>query len=308
MDKKKFDLFRYQLLPTSIDNEYQLSIFDKTINSRSELIENKNRIFAKVFQTFEDDGVNLIPPKEPPYRIVQLIHPKRSTTEIIFRFIHFSDHYMMGKLGINRAIPIHTKDFEVRRIDNWPNVRVLCNNLPNRQIIAIENNPQVFYRTTTVANIIEYNINKRLKDYQLQVKVNPIFSSYDFWAIVNKYQQSITQVSFTMVTPNLSDISQNLELDLKAINRDTNTQITKMELNSSDDDHLTISPNSSFIKSLVDYSSAGGGTINLKAKGVRRKITTQDSITEINIDEVELSGSEQEIFRLISQINQNEEA
>ena len=93
-----------------------------------------------------------------------------------------------------------------------------------------------------------------------------------------------------MVTPNMSNISKSLQLDLTALGRDTNTQETTLELNSVKGSHLVLSSANEFLKSLVDYASAGGGSAWLKVRDIGRRLSTKDSVKEIDIGELDIAS------------------
>lgn len=280
----RFNFFRFQILPTSQD--IQLDLFDTTIKTVEDLKDRKNEIFANTLNSFDDD-------------IRKFVHHKRYEDEIIFRFLIKEEDFFVLQMGVNRDITIQTRDFETDTINNWPTVLIAVDNSPSAQKIAIQIDRRVFYRTSTVANILEYNLNRYLYQHQLQVRFNPIFSANDFWSIIEQYPQRVTQVEFAMITPNLSDISDSLNMDIKALGRLTNTQETKLQLNSAENSSLTLNKDDEFTDSMVQYSSEGGGNISMKIKGLRRKITTNDSITETSIEKFSVTDAPEELVKEI---------
>ena len=50
---------------------------------------------------------------------------------------------------------------------------------------------------------------------------------------------------------------------------------------------LTFKEGEEPVTSLVEYASQGGGNIKMRVKGIRRKISTSDTITEIVIEDLE---------------------
>jgi len=111
---------------------------------------------------------------------------------------------------------------------------------------------------------------------------------YQFWGMVEKYPRRIVETEFKMISPNMSNISSRLKIDLSGWNQITNTQETKVALKSDKNSSLTFQEGDEPVTSLVDYASEGGGNIKMKIKGIRRKISTSDSVTEISIKDLEL--------------------
>ncbi len=278
-----FHKFRYQILP--ISQHIQMELFDHRLSSLESLKAHKNEIFEEALLS------------------VQEFYFTRA--EIIHRILYCRHHLIVLEIGVNRSISRQLKDFSEEILDNWPSILVVINNHPDSQLVAIELDRKVFYRTTTVANILENNLNEILRKKQLQVRFMPTFEKSQFWEIVSRYSDRVIQVEFEMISPNLSNISKSLNLDLAALRDRTNTQETLLRLKSDKESHLTLSPDDAFISSLVAYSAEGGGNVSLKIKGVKRKFKTENSISEIEIRDIEIkSKSAEEIARIFSEILQ----
>jgi hypothetical protein len=269
-----FHIYRYQILPTTQDLEPFQTQFDPPILSLEDLRHRKNDFFAQVLQ----GEINFVSPR----------------TELIHKIVAVDSPFFVIRLGANRGIIRSTRNFEKEELENWPSIFIVLNNAPDVQKVAIEIKPSVFYRTTTVSNILEKSLNFYLAQYQLETHFQPTFEKNHFWIQVEKYKNRIIQVEFKMISPNLSGISDALEFDLGEIHKRTNTQETTLQLDSGTSGALTISQNDTFINSLVGYSAEGGGNITLKVKGISKKIKTSDSIIEQTIDEIELSKLSQE--------------
>ncbi len=276
-----FHKFRYQILP--ISQHIQMEMFDERLSSLESLKAHKNEIFEETLLNVQEFNF--------------------ARAEVIHRILYHEDHLIVLELGVNRSINRQLKDFSEETLDNWPSILVVINNRPDSQLVAIELDRKVFYRTTTVANILESNLNELLREKQLQVRFMPTFEKNQFWEIVSKYSERVVQVEFEMISPNLSNISKSLNLDLAALRDSTNTQETLLRLRSDKESHLTLSPNDTFINSLVAYSAEGGGNVSLKIKGVKRKFKTENSISEIEVKDIEIRAkSVEEIAKIFSEI------
>lgn len=267
-----FQLYRFQILPISRDILLTIPFHGKTL-TLDELILAKNEIFA-----------------EEIYSIEQFDSPR---TELSHRFLTQSRNgeNIMFRIGAFRGIVRTNKNLEEERLDNWPAITVAINLNLDVQLMAVEKNAKVFKNTFTVARIIQDNVNRRLRPWNLQAYIEPLFNENKFWDLVDRYKGRITQVKFELISPNMSQISKKLNLNLKALNQSTNTQKTNLQLNSDPDGSLTISRDDKNIKDLVTYASEGGGNISIKARGVHRIMNTSKGISEIHIDELQIDSS-----------------
>jgi len=163
--------------------------------------------------------------------------------------------------------------------------------------VAIQYSTKVFSNTNTVAEILEENLNRVLIPMGLHVYFEPLFEKKQFWEIVYTYPERIIQAEFELISPNLANISQALKIDLRSLNTSTNTQKTKLQLNSDKESSLTLSESDPVINSLVDYSSEGGGNISLRVKGLKKKIQTNNSVTSVEVDEIALEAEAKDLSK-----------
>ena len=264
----RFQFFRYQILP--VNQAIQLPL-DNSFTSIDELISKKNDLFLDALTHIEAF--------------------EYTRSELVHQITHNQNNIVVLKIGVNRDLNRETRNFEVQELDTWPSTLILINNAPNIQKVAIELERKAFQGANTVAAIREQNLNRLLSRHQLHVRFSPIFESNKFWDIVDKYPNSIIKVIFDMVSPNMSNISSSLKLDLKVLNKSTNTQETSLTLTSDKNSHLTLARDNEFINSLVEYSAAGAGNITIKVKGLTRKIQTSNSVTETTVNSAEITGT-----------------
>jgi hypothetical protein len=265
-----FNEYRYQILPVS--QQFQMNIFDE-IKSIDELKAKKNDIFAKIFQAISTFS----------YPRRQIIHKKVAAIDDIF----------LLRIGVERDLKRKTKEFEIEDIENWEPSLIVFNNKPNVQKCLIQQHGG-FQNTKTITKLLEDNFNKPLQEYQLSISFQPIYEENYFWSLVAKYKGKITQIDFELISPNMSNITGNLNLDLGELNKNTNTKTTHLQLNSDKSSFLTPSKEDELVHRLVEYSSKGGGDISIRAKGLKKKIHTSKGINEINIDEIVIEGATKE--------------
>jgi hypothetical protein len=283
-----FHLFRYQIVP--ITKEIPANLFEDNIVSIDDLIKKKNEIFENIIQS-----------------IIKNIKTKKN--EVLIKSLNSDNHVYLIKLGVKKDIHRFNKDFKEENIENYPNILIYINNNPNVQEIVIQKNTSAFSSTYSVVNMLDDNINEKIKNFNLAVYINPIFEEKEFWDIVRHHEKSITQIQFELIKPNMSNISATLTQELKDLQNNTNSHKTKLELNAPKEKSLdNIKESNQEIENLVNYSSLGGGDITLRAKGIRNKIKIgKQTQKEISIDEIEITGNNpQRIINAINGINDNE--
>lgn len=66
---------------------------------------------------------------------------------------------------------------------------------------------------------------------------------------------------------------------------DTNTQKTKLKLNSEKESYLVLDENSTLVNSIVNYAAFGGGDIEVKVAGLARKLHTAQSVKDFSMED-----------------------
>lgn len=263
-----FEVFRYQLV---VDKTLQKGLFDK-YESAEDLRADKNNILQDILT---NDNFRF----------------HSGSSEITSKLMYTKESMSYFKIGVKRKTKVFKKDFSEDVIENYPNIIIAFNNHPDVQKIAIQSNKSAFSDCKSVSHILLKNIDEKVKSQNLSFFLEPMFDKKEFWNLVAKYPKQIKQVTFDLVSPNLANISKNLQLNLKDLYEDTNTQRTKVELNAEPESYLDIKQQSKFVNSLVDYSADGGGDVYMRVNGIRKKIHTAQSPTEFNMDEQLLKGN-----------------
>ena len=271
-----FELFRYQLLP--ISQHIQHDMFSEEM-SITELKAKKNDFFQEILENFpqlqyRDAAINV--------RVDLAVSP-----------------WYVIEINTQKSLQRDKPDFEKEHIDTWPHVIVVINNRPDVQLIAISRNKKAFSSCTVVAKMLQDNFQKYLNEYYLNIQIEALFEKKIFWELIEEYSGKITSVKFELVSPNMANISKALELDLVQLNVDTNSHRTDLKLNSSEGSILEINTDNALVNSLVDYSAEGGGDIELKLKGISKKIRTSKMVKEISIDELSVKNLSPEMLMMI---------
>lgn len=271
-----FELYRYQILPI---NRAQLELFKNTEKSIEELLEKKNLYFIEAFNnlcsnSYLDDisGIKKL--------IFKRIYPKK---ELLSEDVNI---FLMAK---PKSLTMETDDFSSKEIQNWPRIHLIVINDKEQQILAVEKRTSAFPSTKNVINKISERLNKILDLHNLNVHINPIYDKKIFWDFVA--DKSIKKIEFSLITPNMANISKTISDELKNLAKTSNTARTDIRLNAADDTNLIIEKDNLYINDLVEYSSQGGGTIRVQVKGARRFTDINKGITTMSCDSLTLESN-----------------
>ncbi len=277
MDSKiiNFHLFRFHLLPLASNNA-QTSLFEENKLSVEELKEKKNIFFKNILD--------------------ELPKSKSHTHPLV---LHSNDkNYYLFKLAQKKTTTI-TKNFKNQTIDNEPYVYVIVNNDETIQKIAISENSEAFSSPDVVKNILKKAFQKDLQKYGLNIEIEQIFSSVNFWEYVNKHQNEITFINFQYIKPNLANISKSLPEDFKQFSVNVNSHESHITIKAPEKGILeNIQPSNLTINGLVEYISNGAGSIKMKVKNVRKQLDTNENPVILRIGEIDIEGAPEQVIKL----------
>jgi hypothetical protein len=260
MKNLRFDMYRYQLLPRNRCNQPDLF----------ETLEQKNMFFQRVMLEIRDFS--------------------SERRKIIGRCIFNNESFLLFRFAVSRLQQHETEDFRDEEMDTWPDFYVAIWNDPTKQMMAVEERKQAFQQTKAAVNVIEESVNLKLAKNGLRIYFEPLFKKDEFWKIVAAYEDTIEEIEFNLITPNMANIAGTLSQAMKEFARDTNTSRTKIEIASDPDASLRISKDDARVEGLVQYASEGGGRITVKVKDLRCRLSTSDSIKTMEIRDADISG------------------
>ncbi len=249
MKNISFNLYRYQLLPKN--RFFQGNLFGK-IKTIDDLIEQKNNLFYET--------------------VINVKEWKNKQTYLKGQLEYKKDNFLLFRFAPKRTAKIEDENFKEKELSTWPSILVGICNSKDKQIIMIQDRKKSFSDTKVVFKILLASINQLLTSKHLKIYGEPIFHKEAFWEIVRQHK-NIKNIKFELITPNMANISQALNEDLKNLAKDTNTAKTILQMNADDDSALYIDTNNKRLNSIVDYASEGGGNISLQAKGIKKKNT-----------------------------------
>lgn len=279
MKNVNFNLYRYQILPK--DRHFQGALFGD-IQTIEDLINKKNIIFAE--------------------QLILIKEWKNKRASINGKLVYNHDDFLIYRFASKKTVKIENQTFEEEQYENWPSILVAIWNKPDKQYILIQDRKQAFADTKSVLNTLVQSINIFINEKQLKFYAEPIFYKEAFWSIVDEYQNTMKNIKFELITPNMANISGALSEDLKNLAKGTNTAKTFLEIDA-DDSKLHITKEDKQINSLVDYASEGGGNISIKIKGIKKRIQTSKSIKSLEIKELEINNNNfQDIAKLLQRV------
>lgn len=191
----------------------------------------------------------------------------------------------------NNTLQVHEKEFNRWTEEDHPSLYVLIDNRTDgKQVIAIENRPQAFGDTKTVANIMEETFNRNLLHYRLQVQVNAKYHTHEFWDVVSQYERGIASVTFKFPYPNLPEISDMVSEFYTDLAIRTNSE-PKVTLTSPTKERMKLEQGDIIIEKMIKAASASGKLIMMRPKGAQkwRRIGLETPVQE-ELSEQALKG------------------
>jgi hypothetical protein len=264
-----------------VDRHIQQDMLDG-IASVDDLLRRKNEFFANALQaisTFQYSYADLV-------------------TKILF----MSEDFYLFRVAVNRSLSLEKKDFTVEEVENWPSVLFAIWNTPDKQMIAVQKRLAAFQKPETMAKIIIDSLTQTLLHRQIRVVLEPLFDQKVFWDIISKHEGRVSAIEFEFVTPNMANISASLADDLKTFAKDTNSTKNRYQIEADKDSSLRIERDNPALVGLVEYSALGGGDIAVRIAKLKKRIHTQKSVKEVEVSELKLQGTPEEIALVLKGI------
>ncbi len=241
----RFTIYTYLFKP--INEPYQTDMFSPDVDA-SESMERKLEIFGDFFKGD------------------QQIKFHRGNQ----RF----EHIVVAQSGgiIVMQIANNSQQVLEQKFNRWteedhPSLYVLIDNrTEGKQVIAIENRPQAFTETKTVANIMEETFNRSLYSHRLQLQVNAKYHAHEFWDVVSQYDQGIASVTFKFPYPNMPAISDMVGDFYTDLARRTNSE-PKTTLTTPKTERMRLEPDDEILQQMIKAASASGKLIMMRPKG-----------------------------------------
>lgn len=278
-----FHIYRYHLLPIS-KKDTQVELFENKTMSYEEIREKKNTFFKEILDNLITSTSNVNP--------LQLFHNE--------------NEFYLFKLAQKKVTTI-TQNFENLVIDNEPYVYVIINNDKDVQKIAISENIDAFSNPDVVRNILKKVLQKDLKRFGLNIEMEQLFDSVNFWKYVSSHKDQITYINFQYIKPNLASISHSLPEDFKNFADNVNSHESHLTIKAPNNGKLeNIDKSNKDINGLVEYTANGAGSIKLKVKNLRKQLNTKENPVIFQVDQIDIEGAADQVIKLYQTIvNEN---
>lgn len=281
MDNKiiNFHIYRYHLLP--IDKSIkQLEVFPKKIYTYSQLKKLKNIFLAEILN--------------------QLVHNKANSYPL--KLEHSEKNFYLFKIAQKKKTII-TQNFKNKNIPNEPYSYIIFNNDDSIQKIAISDNVEAFSKPETVKNILKKILKRDLDLYGLNIEIEQMFDSINFWEYVKKYNDQIQLINFKFIKPNLANISSSLPIDFKEFADNVNSHESHIIVKAPEKGTLeNITPENLIVNGLVEYSANGAGSIKLKVKSIKKQLNTNEKPLILEVRELDIEGTADQVIKLYKSI------
>lgn len=276
-----FHIYRYHLLPLDSKSK-QIELFKNKSLSYEEIKAKKNEFFGNTLD-------NLIKSKNNN-------HP--------LKLEHSQNGFYLFKIAQKKTTTI-TQNFENLVVDNEPYVYVIINNDPTVQKIAISDNIDAFSNPDVVKNILKKIFRSELLYAGLNIEIEQLFDSVNFWEFVCKHKKEITYINFQFIKPNLANISKSLPEVFKNFADNVNSHESQISIKAPEKGTLdNIDKSNKNIEGLVDYTSNGAGSIKLKVKNIRKQLNTKENPIILQVRELDIEGPAEQVIKLYQTIVQ----
>jgi hypothetical protein len=276
-----FHIYRYHLLPLDSKSK-QIELFENKSLSYEEIKAKKNEFFGKTLD-------NLTSSKNSSYPL---------------KLEHSQNGFYLFKIAQKKTTTI-TQNFENLVVDNEPYVYVVINNDPTVQKVAISDNIDAFSNPDVVKNILKKVFRSELLNAGLNIEIEQLFDSVNFWEFISKHKKEITYINFQFIKPNLANISKSLPEVFKNFADNVNSHESQISIKAPEKGTLdNIDKSNKNIEGLVDYTSNGAGSIKLKVKNVRKQLNTKENPVILQIRELDIEGPAEQVIKLYQTIVQ----
>ena len=238
--------YRYQITPNQSKLNGILDFDGTGISTTKQLAAAKNKIFASILDKLQD------------YRTPKEIYKVKMIRDDIY------------ELRIARSKKIaFEKNFEDQSVIAEPSIDVYICNEQDIQVMGLVWGSKAFQTREAAISWLNSVLNRYLRFYALDLTIQPIYRSHDFWKFVKSRENEIRSLEFTFSYPNLPSLRRELGEALTEITKSTNSETSRLALNAGKKKNLVIDQSDQRLTNLVNYSSSGGGKIAVKTEGQR---------------------------------------
>lgn len=180
-------------------------------------------------------------------------------------------NYIYAKMGKRSSLNLSQspeQGFQDKKIEHWPNCSIFINlddNPSTGQKIFFEYNRSIFETPLIQLQKLSEEINGALLTSGYVMTVSPVTDQQDFWKVVNENNGEIKELTMNFVAPNLFNLKNKLEDDLRDVHQEYGATHASLSLKN-EQTSLSLNPNSPLIKQGLEYITKGGGQYKLRIK------------------------------------------
>lgn len=213
---------------------------------------------------------------------------------------YFNNNIVRAKMGKHVAREIArppSEKFKTDQIDDWPNCPVFINLSDEKengrtresgQLIAFGVNQQIIQNPKACLQAFSKKVNESLTTKGYYLSINPIPSEpQKFWAVAKKYEGQIKRVVLTYTPPNLFNLENSLEEDLRKNNKKFNTTKSQIVLEN-DAGSVHLPEDDEFLQQTSEYIDLGNGTYRFDMTKGKKTIKSEGSIKQETFEGIEL--------------------
>jgi hypothetical protein len=199
------------------------------------------------------------------------------------------DKMIQARIGRATTARLHLspdKGFAEKVEEDWPGSYLLINLDDEKgsgktrdygQILAFEKNRTAISNSISCMRALADKINETIVSQGFFITINPIpTSKRHFWSVIDEYDGQIKKVVLTYTPPNLFNLQNSLEDDLRNANKNFNTTSTQVVLEN-ETGHLKLPKDNALLKESAEYIDQGGGSFAVHLRDGKKKVVTSDT-------------------------------
>ncbi len=183
------------------------------------------------------------------------------------------------------------KEFHEVFYDNEPSILVVFQNIPEKQMIAIEKASEVFSSIDAVAEFIQKTLRYLLHEYKLMPYIRNIFDEKEFWALIADYKNRIKFIRFEFVKENNEELYKSIAGDLIDWTNEVNSHKTVLQITAPDEGVLeNINQQNTQLNGMVHSASLGTSLVKVKVAEMKNTISTKGKTVKKEFKGLEIEG------------------
>lgn len=233
---------------------------------------------------------------------------------VIKRVINKKAFGQIAKQKEAKIVSSPSEGLEERQEETWPCSYVVINLDDEKkngetdqfgQVIAVQVNTPVISNNASCLRALSDHINTIIINDAYHISINPIQTGeFTFWSVIDKYQGQVTKATLSYTSPNLFNLENKLEDDLRKANQEFNTTNTQLTLESQGG-NLNLSKDNELLSQSAEYIDKGGGVYALKLKNGKTITSNRKGVKTEAFDgkEINIEGvTERSLMEIIKNV------